>query len=342
MSIYKSILTNFDEALKLVDHEYQIVFANKAAKNLYAFEITGKVCSELGIEGSLIIKQIQDIHTKNNEDKDEFVLKADIGTKEYFQLSVLLIEEDTRNQLYLVKTTDITARKMLETEIFQKERLATLGQVASNLAHEIRNPITGIRLGLDVLENELSSPNSNEIFTSITNDINRLDLILKQLLDYSKIHQKSKTEVNINKLISESLVLLRKEAETNNILIETDFSQILAKVIVDRNQIHQAIVNIILNAIQAIPKSGNIIISTSHININDILGVQIIISDNGSGISKDNLFKISNLFFTTKKEGTGLGLPMSQKIIREHGGSIVFESELGQGKNVKLFLAIEL
>ena len=342
MSIFRSILDNFDDAIKLIDDERTVVYANKAAERLFRSDLVGKHCSELLHEGQLISEQITEVIRRQETRTKEFIQKSPEGIKHYYDLHIIPMKDESGNTLFLVKTIDITARKLIENEIFQKERLATLGQIASNIAHEIRNPITGIRLGLDILEPKLSSGNDAEIFQGISSDIDRLDGILKQLLDYAKVKKKSREFVKINQLLNESLVLLRKEAEQKGIRIVTEFSEILPEIKLDKGQIHQAIVNIVLNSIQAIDGIGTITIKTTHVNINDILGVQIIVEDNGCGIPEENLFRINNLFFTTKEEGTGLGLPMSQKIIREHGGSIVFESEEKVGTSVKLFLPIEI
>lgn len=341
-----SAFNSIDDAVKMVDSNYQLFYINKAACNLVetATDLEGLNITDtlFGKEGQQIKMQIDQILAGNQVKPEEIRKKSHKGDIRVYEITVTPIKNDQNEvEAVLVITRDISEKKSFEMEMFQREKLASIGQIASSLAHEIRNPLTGIRLGLNVLKDDLKNEKL-EIVESITHDIKRLEDILHSLLDYSKIREKKKEKTNINTLIKESFLLLGKQAEKDKIKIKLDLSEIIPKAIVDPHQLKQVLINLILNAMQAIGKKGTITVKTSNNTVNQTLGLLITIEDTGVGIEPGNFNKINDLFFTTKKEGTGLGLPMAQKIIREHGGSIVFDKEKADGTLVKIFLPIEM
>ncbi|MCB0278671.1 MAG: PAS domain-containing protein [Calditrichaeota bacterium] len=341
-----SVIDSLDDAVKMIDNNYQLFYCNNAAYHLsdQNENLEGKfITSELfGAEGQ-IIKSIFDRIKLNQQPKaEEFVKRSSSGDNRVYEVSVTGIKNEMNEvEAALVITRDVSEKKSIELEMYQREKLASIGQIASSLAHEIRNPLTGIRLGLNVLKDDLPK-DKLETVDSITTDIKRLEDILHSLLDYAKIRDKQKQKTNINDLIKECLVLLGKQAEKDKIAINLELSEIIPKAIVDPHQIKQVLINLILNAMQAIGSDGTIIIKTANNTVNQTLGLLITIEDTGVGIDPENFNKINDLFFTTKADGTGLGLPMSQKIIREHGGSIVFDKEKKNGAVLKIFLPIEL
>ena len=302
-----SVFNAMEEAIKFVDLKGNVFFANKEAADLVGksvTEILGLKCDNpiFSSEANFMLVSLEQIKKNERTESNEFKIKRDGATRIY-ESSMVPVYSDKLDAIIII-SKDITLKKSLENEIHQREKLASIGQLASSLAHEIRNPLTGIRLGLNVLKSKVESENL-DIFNSISGDIKRLEDILHSLLDYSKVREKKKSETDINKLINESLILLRKQAENQNITIETDFSEILPKAIVDPNEIKQVIINIILNSIQSIKKKGLISIKTTNYSLNNRFGLLILVEDNGCGIEKDILSKVNDLFFTTKKDGTG-------------------------------------
>ena len=341
-----SVFDSLDDAVKIIDINNRLFYLNKAANELIDSPIqieTLQIDDKIFGQEGLIIKKVFSQLKKNRVSKPaEFVKRAISGDNRVYEVTVSPIKnEQNEVEAALIITRDVSEKKSIEIEMFQREKLASIGQIASSLAHEIRNPLTGIRLGLNVLQEELADDKLDTI-ESITADIKRLEDILHSLLDYSKIREKQKQKTNINILIKECMVLLNRQAKNDKININLELSEIIPESIVDPHEIKQVLINLILNAMQAIGKNGSIIIKTSNNTVNQTLGLLITIEDTGIGIEPGNFNKIYDLFFTTKADGTGLGLPMSQKIIREHGGSIVFEKEKKEGTLVKVFLPIEM
>jgi PAS domain S-box-containing protein len=338
----QSILNSLHDAVKIIDVSTEsVVQANSSACELY--QIRESEFASLPLSDTRFSKEIQflkiQIESLKKEDAAKsfsFMRKSFDGEKRHCELHATKI---ANSNFAISITRDVSEQRMLEREVRQREKLASIGQVTSSFAHEIKNPLTGIRLGLGLLKKD---EKNTDVIESIANDVSRLDGILEILLGYARVHERNKTTLNVNTLIEKSLFLLRKEAESQGIEIESDYSPIIPQVLADENEIQQVLVNVILNAIQAIEGSGRIVLRTSNYSINEIFGVLIEVEDSGSGIAEDKLHKINQLFYTTKEKGSGLGLPMSQKIIREHGGSIVFESKEGIGTIVKIFLPIDL
>lgn len=342
------LLTVFDslaEAIKMIDDEFTVFYSNHAANQLINREdsdrlkITDPVFEK---EGELIHQHFDKLKQGEMVEAVEFIKKSGSGDNRLFEFEMIPIKGDNQQvNAAIIITRDVSTKKKSEHEMIQRDKLASIGQIASSLAHEIRNPLTGIRLGLNVLKDGLSKEKT-EIISSITTDIKRLEDILHSLLDYSKVREKQKEKTDINHLIKECIVLLGKQAENSQIEIKLDLSEIIPKAIVDPHEIKQVIINLVLNSIQAIEQKGTINIRTSNMTVNQTLGLLITIEDDGPGIDPENFSNINNLFFTTKKDGTGLGLPMANKIIHEHDGSIVFEKEKENGTLVKVFIPIEI
>jgi signal transduction histidine kinase len=335
-----TILNALPDAVKIVQVDTRhITLVNASAKALYTdnglttLRLSDK---QFVAEAAFIAQQMTDLLAKRQPKTYVFSKKVATGEKRFFELWACL---GTADSFIVSITRDITEQRLLEREVLQREKMASIGQVTSSFAHEIKNPLTGIRLGLGLLED--NQPDK-DVIKSISNDVERLDKILENLLGYAKVQDRNKTKIDVNILVERSLFLLRKEAENQDIEMLTEYSEIVPQVRADENEIQQVIVNLVLNAIQAISGRGRITVRTSNYSINEIFGALIEVVDDGCGIAEENLHKINTLFFTTKEKGTGLGLPMSQKIIREHGGSIVFESKEGIGTVVKVFIPIDI
>lgn len=338
----QAILNSLHDAVKIIDVEKNVVvLANSSACELYQIresEFANLPLSDerFSLEISFLNKQLDALQKGEAAKHFSFMRKSKDGEKRHAELHATKI---ANSNFAISITRDVTEQRLLERDVRQREKLASIGQVTSSFAHEIKNPLTGIRLGLGLLKEDAQNA---DVVESIANDVKRLDGILENLLGYARVHERHKTRLDVNALVEKSIFLLRKEAESQDIELESDYSPIIPQVVADENEIQQVIVNIVLNAIQAISDGGRIAIRTSNYSVNEIFGVLIEVEDDGIGIADENLHKINQLFFTTKELGSGLGLPMSQKIIREHGGSIVFESKEGIGTAVKIFLPIDL
>jgi signal transduction histidine kinase len=205
----------------------------------------------------------------------------------------------------------------------QIEQIKVCGELATGLAHEIKNPLAGIKLSMEILVNDPSiSPENKDVLIKVISEIKRIELLLKELLSLAKPPKLNFEEVNIHDVLESALLFSSKEPtfkkSVGNIKIERRYEDI-PKITADPMQLQQVFMNLILNAIDEMPEGGTIFINTSYNKDNT---VNIEISDTGKGIDEGIMDSIFKPFFTTKPRGTGLGLAVTKKIVEQHGGTI--------------------
>lgn len=222
-------------------------------------------------------------------------------------------------------------KEFTKSKIMESEKLAIVGQLAANVAHELNNPLVGIiTYSHLLLEETPASDHSTEFLNKIVIQANRCKDIVRGLLDFSRQRKPDKTLFNINNLLKQCISLLENQALFHNIKIIEDLSD-LPMIIIDPSQIERVFMNIILNAAEAMDGNGELRISSKFDPDESFVEIQVM--DTGPGISEENLEKIFDPFFTTKEagHGVGLGLAISYGIIREHNGTITVKSSLGVG-----------
>ena len=228
--------------------------------------------------------------------------------------------------------------KIIMEKMKQTERLSTLGEFSAGIAHEIKNPLASIKNFTQLLPDEYGDPNfRTEFIKLVTREVNRINRIVSGLLDYARPRKVELLKTNIPKLVDETLSSLNANFDEHHIIIKKNYNQI-SPIEIDAEQIRQVLLNLILNAVEAMPSGGTIEVTIQEIEREE---VEIKLSDTGCGISDEKLKEIFNPFFTTKEGGTGLGLSIVQRIINEHGGRIEVESKENRGTQFKLFLPIE-
>ncbi len=224
------------------------------------------------------------------------------------------------------------------------ERLAFIGTLAGGLAHEIKNPLSTININLQLLKEDMqgemgeSSRKRYLKVQSLQKEIQRLEEILNDFLRFARGQKLELQNHDINEIIDEVIDFVTPEAKQKNIRILKSYDTHLPSCRLDSNLIKQAILNIVINAEQAMENGGELMIRTSR----NKKYVQIDITDTGTGIPKDIIDMIFQVYFSTKKAGTGLGLPTTKRIIEEHKGTISVQSEEGKGTNFSIKLPIDL
>ncbi|HTS17902.1 MAG TPA: ATP-binding protein [Verrucomicrobiae bacterium] len=223
-----------------------------------------------------------------------------------------------------------------EKQIQQAGKLASIGELASGIAHEIRNPLAGISAAAEVLseENNLNGQGP-EIVTEIRRQITRLNGTLRDLLDFARQGEPEIAPCDVAGLIKPMLALVRPDAQKQHVNIVEQYGLALPPIHADGGQVQQALLNLFLNGIQAMPDGGTLTIGAVMMGDR----VRLTVSDTGIGITRDNLQKIFSPFFTTKHRGTGLGLAITRTIVEKHRGTITVVSECGRGTTFTLEFA---
>jgi two-component system sensor histidine kinase HydH len=257
-----------------------------------------------------------------------------------FNTSLLSEENDDYNGMVIL-VRDVSQIKALSEEINRNKRLASLGKLSSGIAHEIRNPLSSIRGLAQFLHQSFddSDERKNDL-NIILKEVDRLNLLVNNVLDFSKNKRLILSNFSLNKLIEEIIYLIQLENNKKKINFQFVTNNNNYYVDGDRDKIKQAIMNVVLNSIQAINISGDIVIMISGINFKNKENIKITITDNGTGIEKEDLSHIFDPFFTNRDNGHGLGLSISYNIIEMHGGIIRVESEKNRGTKVDILLPI--
>jgi PAS domain S-box-containing protein len=321
----KEILDNVSDAIIVIDKDFAIKSFNNAAlqilgkdvistQNLFALFEENK-CIEL-INSSSLLEEVECIVNGNN--KVFLVSKSEFTDEQKMQNKILVIR-------------DLTEIKNLENIIQRKERMAEMGELASSVAHEIRNPLNAIGTITQQLGKDFEPKNNSSQFRELTKlvykEVRRINETIENFLKFARplpIKPEKYSSKEFFDGISKQYSALLNEKN-----IELMINEVWAgEVVWDITQMKQVFINLIENAIDSIEKSGKILI---HIKEKNPDKLEIKMEDNGKGISREDKNKIFNLYFTTKTKGSGIGLSIVQKIIAEHNGSIYVNSETGKG-----------
>ncbi|WP_314137804.1 two-component system sensor histidine kinase AtoS [Buttiauxella noackiae] len=237
----------------------------------------------------------------------------------------------------LVILSDLTARKEIQRRMAQAERLAALGELMAGVAHEVRNPLTAIKGYAQILRELETDPQHQEYLRIILKEIQSINAVIQQLLDFARPQTGRWQAVNLNQVVNDCLVLIKTKGVEVRIDFVTRMDTSLSDITADGEMLKQVILNILINAVQAISARGKIIIHTRRLNnTHQILRIK----DNGCGIPAQIKSKIFDPFYTTKASGTGLGLAISQRIIHVHQGDIHFTSHPNRGTTFTLVLPV--
>jgi len=244
-----------------------------------------------------------------------------------------------------LKARDQQLKEFAKRKIMESERLAIVGQLAANVAHELNNPLQGIVSYSHLLLEKLPPETPTRDFVErIVVQANRCTTIVRGLLDFSRPRTPQKRSVNVNALLGECVSLVENQAMFHNIRVVKDLRDDVPLVVIDPSEMQQVFMNMIINAAEAMNGSGQLTLAT-RLDPDDNC-VEVAIGDTGHGISPENMERVFNPFFTTKEvgHGTGLGLAISYGIVREHKGTISVETEVGKGTTftVRLPAAMEV
>lgn len=267
--------------------------------------------------------------------KGEIRNKAKDGTYYWVDTTIVpFIDGQGKPYQYLAIRNDITERKRTEEVLHRQDKLAAVGQLAAGVAHEIRNPLTSMKGYAEFLQLDEKDPERLEFLSIILDEIDRVNSIVEDFMVLAKPKAVELEEKNVVPVIKNVVSLLEFEARKKNVRLNFDCSQEIIQIECDENRLKQVFLNFIKNGIEAMPSGGELHVKTIiHDN-----NVQISIQDTGVGMSKEKLKKLGEPFYTTKKNGNGLGLMVSFKIIESHNGKVFVESEPNKGTTFNILL----
>lgn len=331
-----TVLENLGESVIVVDEKMKITIFNKASENLFkikAEEIINKELSDLSNE---IYLSLSDYCKDNNGNCADVLVDTKIcDEKKYLKLNFTgNISEEGRSN-YIVVINDLTESKRLEEESKRKEKLSAMGELASGVAHEIRNPINAIGMIAQRLDKEFKVEKESEEYHKITNllrsEVTRINKIITQFLSYAKPLALQYKKVDSKNFFDDIYRLFVDQAKSKGARL-IKLSDLSFEMTVDPELLKQSMMNLLQNAVDAVYSNGTIEIN--YFKKEGDLAIEI--SDNGKGIPENIKTKIFDLYFTTKPEGTGLGLSIVQKIIAEHNGTIEVFSEVNKHTKFKI------
>jgi signal transduction histidine kinase len=313
-------------ALKRIKEQYP---------DTYVIMFTGKGSEEIAVR--LMKAGASDYVLKpfNNQDLAErianvlHIRKVELANRELMVERERLLKEIAAWNLELearaIEKTE--ALRKAQAEIVQSEKLASLGYLSAGMAHEIRNPLNSISLFVQLIRSGLNDPEKMEYTDKILTEVDRIDNILRKLLDASKRPNFKISTVHIDTLIDNTLEVFKPQVEFNRIRVVRDYANVPPAIQADPTEIEQIFTNLFLNAIHEMPDTGELRVGLDH----DDQDIFIRVSDTGKGIPQEHHANIFDPFFTTKSNGTGLGLSVVLRIVKTYKGSIGLEKSDASG-----------
>jgi PAS domain S-box-containing protein len=337
-----NILESLSGGVLVVDLNGAITFFNQEAEDITGFEqqkVLGQPYAEIiGLNAGRELSVLHTLDTGERLSSREKELRQGDGGTIPLGFSTSLVRDEAGTVLGALEVfNDLTDVKRLEAEVQRVQTLAALGEMAATVAHEIRNPLGGIAGYAGMLERDLDSDDPNRrLVQKITEGVGRLNRIVVSLLNYTRPLRLNVHPVNLVELVEETTAFFAIDIERSreDIHIERRFPDGDLICRIDPEQLQQVILNLLQNAMQAMPEGGAIEVG---LRTEGELGV-LTISDTGVGMDDEVREKLFTPFFTTKEDGTGLGLVTSKKIIDAHNGQILVDSEPGRGTQFSISL----
>jgi two-component system nitrogen regulation sensor histidine kinase GlnL len=351
---WEQILTSLEDGVITVDREGKISYFNEAAEVLTELSSSQALQKPIGQlfkrEPWLIelIKKSQPPRQESTRGEGDIVTRW--GRKAPVSLTVSPLRDPGGNFIgSILVLRDWKRRRELEEDLKRADRLAMVGTLAAGLAHEIRNPLGGIKGAAQLLKRSLDRDSSLLEYANIMiREVDRVDKLIEQLLDLSRPARLELAALNIHEILEDVLLLQTQASEEQKMTVKKRFDPSLPPIRGDRAQLTQVFLNLVQNAFHATSGNGTLTVTTRVETDFHIRGqgtersklIWVDIEDDGIGIKEEDLAHIFSPFFTTKNNGTGLGLAICYRIVTEHGGLIRVESAAGKGTTFKISLVV--
>lgn len=336
----KAILESLVGGVLTVDIEGKITIINRAASQILELPSQAPYPDLESLSGQhprLVQVIRQALHSNDYVQDDDVAFVNSAGNQLILRTTVSAqLDEAGRRVGLVVLVKDVSGMVAMEKELRRKDRLAAAGTLAAGVAHEIRNPLSAIELNLRLLRDDvraagLSAAGIDEYFDVLFAETQRLNRITSSFLQLSRPESLQKSLLPLQRPASRVLRLLESEAQARKIQFEVSMPAEDLEVFGDETKLEQVCLNLLINSMQAMPDGGTIHVSASAALVNGRRFIDLAIKDEGSGIPEDIMPRLFDPYFTTRHDGTGLGLAVADRIVADHGGSILASSDLGIG-----------
>ncbi len=349
----ESILQNIGSGLITVDFSGKVLFANRACAGILD-------CSESDLlerhMTDIFGKEVAAVMMKPVADKESLPVSTELRVMTRKQREIYIgftttVRYDSEHRMvgYIISFRDITQIREMRQTIMRMDRLASSGVLTSAIAHEIRNPLAGIKTMAQALEKEMKSDDHRtEYVQRIIKQINRLNELLKAFFTYARPVRPEKKQCDFRAIVKEIRELLKDRCEHDRVQVEEVYDPFLPQLFIDENQIQQVMINLMMNAIDAMEQGGQLTVEARLVRRSlppkfhdEREIVEIRVTDSGKGIPRDQIKSIFDAFYTTKPNGIGLGLSIVYRIVEEHGGEILVDSTEHKGTTFTVLLPLQ-
>jgi len=328
---YRSMINHSFEAVAIVDDSGHIIEFNSKLQNLTGYK--ENELKEINLFDIINLESTKDIKDEKKEDileeHFETFLSSNYGLKipvEIYKIKGFTLKDNAN--LSLVYIRDLSERKKVEQYSIQTEKMYALGQISAGIAHEIRNPLFAINNNLNYLNKKFKdSQEFIEVYPEFKDGLGRIEQIVSAILDYSKPHELAFEQIQMNKILDRSLMLVQKQFEKSAIRIETEYNHDSKFIEADPHQLEQVFINLLLNSFQAMSGAGILKIKTNSSKFY----LKVEIEDTGMGIPKDEIDRVFDPFYSKSPNGTGLGMAIVQRILNQHNAPFKLKSNEGIG-----------
>jgi two-component system sensor histidine kinase HydH len=342
-SYTENVVESMADALISIDQERKIVTLNRRAAEMLGApekELKGRGIAD--VLGQNVQKILQWEDPRFIIRDRDIEVKHPSGKAIPLSLSAAPLKDEMGREMgFVLLLRDLREIRDLQEKVRRSERLASLGRLAAGVAHEIRNPLSSIRgFAQFFLQRFRGQEKDQEYASTMVKEVDRLNRVITELLDFARPKEAQREFHSLENIFDHSLKLLGPELVQKGVKVEKEYEPDLPSVRVDRDQLSQAFLNLILNSLESMEEGGKIriVLKRAEEEGRDLLKVSI--SDTGRGIPREDLDKVFEPFFSTKRKGTGLGLAIVNQIVEGHGGEIQVESMEGEGTTFRITLPV--
>jgi len=332
------IMGTLQDGLVLFTSDTHVVMVSASAERFIGRpreEILGKVLEEIFTDATMLGRIVLDAFALHRAIPQR---EIELENGRRIQIALDFIGERGERIGALLTMRDAESVRRIENEIELSRRLAAIGRLTSGVAHEVKNPINAIVVHLELLREKMREidPDTRRHMDIIGSEIHRLDRVVETLVDFNRPFDLRLSSFDLRRLVDEVAMLASPEAALLGVKVETQLGPDALPVKADNDLVKQALLNVVLNGVQAMAQGGTLTMLARR----DEAAASIEVRDQGVGIAPEIRDKIFNLYFTTKKSGSGIGLAMSYRVLQMHSGSLDFTTEMGLGTTFRLFLPL--